>query len=214
MPSLILLALQEVLGSARFEKAVEDYAQTVLPAKRPGDFNQALMDLGSNLCVPRQPLCLACPVQNHCLAFKQGEQNNLPIRVKKAPLPHYEICVAVIQLDGNVLISQREQKGLLAGLWEFPGGKLEQADNSLEDCLKREVLEKTGREITIAEKIGAFKHAYTHFKITVHAWQASLASAPRLSLPENLRWVLAADLPAYPMGKVARRISDQVFGKR
>lgn len=208
-----ILALQETLGSAGFEKVVEDYAQTVLPPERPGDFNQALMDLGSNLCLPRQPVCLACPAQNHCLAFRQGVQNDLPIRVKKAPLPHYEVCVAVIQLDGKVLLSQREQSGMLGGLWEFPGGKLEQADNSLEDCLKRENLEKTGLEITIIEKIGVFKHAYTHFKITVHAWHAKQLTASPMGLRHNLRWVSPTDLPEYPMGKVARRISDQVFGK-
>ena len=203
-----ILALQEALGTSGFEKAVEDHAQTVLSPDRPGDFNQALMDLGSNLCLPRQPLCLACPVQSYCLAFRQGVQNKLPIRNKKSPLPHYEVCAAVIQFGGKVLLSQREQKGLLAGLWEFPGGKLEQEDTSLEDCLKREVMQKTGMEITVAEKIGVFEHAYTHFKITVHAWQALLLSTPTIGLPENLRWVLISDLPTYPMGKVARLVAD------
>ncbi len=205
-----ILSLQEALGSARFEQVVEDYAQTVLPSERSGDFNQALMDLGANLCLPRQPLCLACPVQDYCLAFKQGVQNDLPVRVQKVPVPHYEVCVAVITLDGKILLSQRQQTGMLAGLWEFPGGKLEPGDNNLEDCLKREILEKTGMEVTIGEKIGVFKHAYTHFKITVHAWHVQpLATAP-VNLPENLRWVSPADLPAFPMGKVARLISNQV----
>ena len=206
-----ILALQEALGSTSFEKAVEDYAQSVLPLELPGDFNQALMDLGSNVCLPRQPLCLACPVQDHCLAFKQGKQNDLPIRVKKASVPHYEVCVAVILLDGNVLLSQREQKGLLAGLWEFPGGKYEQVDNSLEHCLKREVLEKTGLEIAVGEKIGIFKHAYTHFKIIVHAWHAKLLSDQLLMIPENYGWVSPDNLTDYPMGKVARKISDNII---
>lgn len=205
-----ILALQEALGSARFEKTIQKHAQAVLPTDRPGDFNQALMDLGSDLCLPRQPLCLACPVQNYCLAFSQGVQNDLPNRIKKAPVPHHEVCVAVIQFDGKVLLNQREQKGLLAGLWEFPGGKLEQSDNSLQDCVKRELLEKSGLEIAITEEIGVFKHAYTHYKITVHAWQASMLSSPPLVLPENLHWVPTADLPAYPMGKVARLVADRI----
>ena len=205
-----ILALQEPLGSSHFEKAIQDYAQSVLPPERTGDFNQALMDLGSNVCLPRQPLCLACPVRDYCLAFRQGRQNNLPIRVKKAPVPHYEVSVAVIELDKKILLSQRDQKGMLAGLWEFSGGKLEATDGSLEECLSREVFEKTGLQISPEEKIGIFKHAYTHFKITVHAWHVLLHSVPQTSLPENMRWVSPEELPAYPMGKVARLISDQI----
>jgi len=205
-----ILALKEPYGSSNFETIIEDYAQTTLPSDRPGDFNQALMDLGSNLCLPRQPLCLACPVHKYCLAFQQGIQNDLPVRIKKAPLPHYEVCVAVIQLEGEILLYQRGESGMLAGLWEFPGGKLEQSDNGLEGCLRREVLGKTGVEISVGEKIGIFKHAYTHFRISVHAWQAKPNSSPLPELPENCRWVLPADLPDYPMGKVARKISDHL----
>jgi len=205
-----ILALKEPFGSSHLDKIIEDYAQTIIPHDRPGDFNQALMDIGSNLCLPRQPLCLACPVQEYCLAFQQGIQNDLPVRIKKAPLPHYEVCAAVIRMDNKILLCQRGESGMLAGLWEFPGGKLEQSDNSLEGCLRREVLGKTGLEISIGEKIGIFQHAYTHFRITVHAWQAKPNSLPLSELPENRRWVLSDDLPEYPMGKVARKISDHI----
>ena len=208
-----VLALQEAPGSTRFEKPVEDYAHIVLPAGRPGAFNQALMDLGSSLCLPRQPLCLACPVKDHCLAFEQGLQNDLPIRLKKTPVPHLEVCVGVIQSDGKVMLNQRAEGGMLAGLWEFPGGKYEQGDKSLEECLTREVHQKTGLEISVGEKISVFKHAYTHFKISVHAWKVELLSSPPLLLPENFRWVAPADLHSYPMGKVARKICNQVFDR-
>jgi A/G-specific adenine glycosylase len=80
----------------------------------------------------------------------------------------------------------------------------------LEDCLRREVLGKTGLEISVGEKIGIFKHAYTHFRITVHAWQAKPNSLPLSEVPENCRWVLRDDLADYPMGKVARKISDHL----
>ncbi|MEL7626807.1 MAG: A/G-specific adenine glycosylase [Anaerolineaceae bacterium] len=205
-----ILALQDPFGSASFEKTIADYAQSVLPQDRAGDFNQALMDLGSLVCLPRQPLCPACPVGKFCLAFQQGIQVNLPVRVKKAPVPYYEVCVAVIQRDGKVLLRQRDSSGVLAGLWEFPGGKVEQTDESLLDCLNREVFEKTGLKIAVDEKIGVFDHAYTHFKISVHAWQASPFSSP-LTIRENLLWVSVAYLKNYPMGKVARVISNKIF---
>ncbi len=207
-----VLALIEPYGSVRFEKVVGDHAQTVLPPDRPGDFNQALMDLGANVCLSRQPLCKACPVMEHCLGFQSSIQNELPVRIKKAPVPHYQVCVAVIQSHGKILLCKRGSSGVLAGLWEFPGGKCEQKDNSLEDCLVREVLEKTRLEISPDGKIGVFKHAYTHFKITVHAWHAKLLPGQLPEVPENYCWVSPPDLADYPMGKVARKISDSIAG--
>lgn len=209
-----ILALQEPYGSVRFDKTINDYAQIVLPPDRPGDFNQALMDLGSNVCLPRQPLCQACPVKYYCLALKQGIQNDLPVRIKKAAIPHYDVCVAVIISDGKTLLGQRQETGLLAGLWEFPGGKVEAANVSLEESLVREVYEKTGLEITVGEKIGIFKHAYTHFKITVHAWHAKPLSNQQLLVSAGFRWVSPDELADYPMGKVARKISDQISGNK
>lgn len=206
-----MLALQEPLGSASFEKQVRDHAQYVLPADRPGDFNQALMDLSSTICLARKPLCQVCPVSGYCLAFQIGNQNQLPIRNKKAALPHYQVCAAIIRSHGRVLLHQRGSGGVLAGLWEFPGGKLEQADDSLEDCLVREVLGKTGFQIAPVREIGVFNHAYTHFKITVYAWHANLLSPSSFDLPENLRWVPTEELANYPMGKVARKISDLIM---
>lgn len=203
-----LLNLSQPFGSVLFKATIQDYAQSILPPERPGDFNQALMDLGATICTPRQPNCPACPVNEFCLAFQNGNQNNLPVRIKKPPLPHFKVCVAVIQAEGKVLLRQRAQTEMLAGLWEYPGGKLTPADTSPEACLKREVLQKTAVEVSIGQKIGVFKHAYTHFKIAVNAWYALPLSAPPLELPANLRWVTPAELPNYPMGKVARMISN------
>jgi A/G-specific adenine glycosylase len=113
----------------------------------------------------------------------------------------------------KVMLNQRAEGGILAGLWEFPGGKYEQVDISLEECLIREVHQKTGLEISVGEKISVFKHAYTHFKISVHAWKVELLSSPPLLLPENFRWVAPSDLHSYPMGKVARKICNKVFDR-
>ena len=206
-----MLNLEVPYGSSLFEKTINDYAQSVLSQERPGDFTQALMDLGSEVCTPSQPRCNVCPVSEYCLGYKLGKQNQLPVRVKKAPLPHYDVCVAVLEHNDKILLRQRGAQGLLANLWEFPGGKLE-PNESLEDCLKRELLEKTGLAITVGAKSGVYKHAYTHFKITVHAWHAKPAKPP-IILRENLRWVPPEELPAYPMGKVTRRISENIQSK-
>lgn len=205
-----VLALQEPLGTAILNKTITAHAQSVLPHKRAGDFNQALMDLGSMICLPIQPACSRCPLQPFCKAFELGEQETLPRVLKKAPIPHYDVCVAVIWHDGRILLVQRGQKGMLARLWEYPGGKVNPYDTEKEKCLQDVLLQKTGIHITPTEIIGTFKHAYTHFRISVHAWHAEPVLPLSLRLPANLRWVLPEDLPDYPMGKVARRISDQI----
>lgn len=208
-----LLALNEALGTPGFENKVNSYAQEMIPQNRPGDYTQALMDLGSAICLPQNPNCKACPIAIHCKAFEQEKQNQLPVIIAKSPVPHYEVCVAVFLLNGKVLLSQREAKGLLAGLWEFPGGKRETSDQCLEDCLMRELKIKTGcdlPDINKQDKMGVFRHAYTHYKISVHAWRIVLSDEPTQDFPANLRWVDLADLPNYPMGKVARLIANKL----
>src|SRR5690606_29750126 len=116
-------------------------AEEWLPAERPGDYNQALMELGRTVCKPRSPLCADCPLQAHCLAFQRNTQAERPVKKKKAATPHYDVTAGIIwNSTGDVLIAQRPAEGLLGGLWEFPGGKQEQGE-TLPECLRRELRE-------------------------------------------------------------------------
>ena len=92
--------------------------------KLPGDFNQAMMELGANVCTPRAPACEVCPVSKFCFAFERGTQSQRPVRKPKKAVPHYEIVVAAIKKNGRYLLGKRPPEGLLGGLWEFPGGKV------------------------------------------------------------------------------------------
>lgn len=209
-----ILGQTQPIGTSKFEKEIFDYARSLLPPGRAGDFTQALMDLGATICLPQDPLCERCPLAFHCTARKQGNQNDLPVVPKKAPLPHYDVAAAAILWQDRVLLSRRDPDGVLAGLWEFPGGKLKPTDPSPEAGLARVLQAKTnltGSDWKITGKIGCFPHAYTHFKITVHAWRAELIRQPEDELAPNLRWVPLADLPSFPMGKVARLISQKIF---
>ena len=93
------------------------------------------MDLGSAICTPQNPACLLCPLAEFCQARALGVQEQRPILPEKARVPHYTVTAAVIRRDGQVLIAQRPRGGLLGGLWEFPGGKLEEGE-SLAECLR------------------------------------------------------------------------------
>jgi A/G-specific adenine glycosylase len=124
--------------------------------------------------------------------------------------PHYTVTAAVLQRGKDVLIARRPEKGLLGGLWEFPGGKVETGE-SLPEGLRREICEELGVEITVGEALGIYRHAFTHFKITLHAFHCTLlAGEPRPLQASDLRWVAPAELGSYPMGKVDRQIANQL----
>lgn len=176
---------------------------------RPGDYLEGLMDLGATVCLPAAPRCGACPWTESCAAKARGVQTARPVVLKKAPVPAYLVAAAVIaDSDGRVLLTRRPKNGLLGGLWEFPGGKTEDGE-SLEDCVRREIREELAVEFTPIRPFGVYRHAYTHFKITLHAFVGTIPadSKPKALSADALDWAAPEQLNAYPMGKVDRLIA-------
>lgn len=191
------------------ERILWGLARETLPAGRAGDYNQALMDLGSSICTPRAPACLICPLSALCEARELGVQAARPVLEARPPVPHYLVTAAVIVRDGQVLIARRPENGLLGGLWEFPGGKTE-AGESLEACLVREIREELGAEIQIEAPFGVYRHAYTHFKVTLHAFCCRLSGGePQALHASAIQWIAPSALGAFPMGKIDRQIAQR-----
>jgi A/G-specific adenine glycosylase len=142
-----------------------------------------------------------------CLAFQRGTQRERPVLERKPEIPHYLVTAAIIHREGRMLIARRPENGLLGGLWEFPGGKLQEGED-LPACLRREIDEELGVRIDVGEEFGIYRHAYTHFRVTLHAFCCTLREGePRPIQPSDLSWVDVAELSAYPMGKIDRQIS-------
>jgi A/G-specific adenine glycosylase len=195
------------------ERRLWGWARENLPEGQAGDYNQAWMDLGASICTPQRPACLVCPLANLCQAHQLGVEVQRPILPEKAPVPQLTVTAAVIARDGCVLIARRPQEGLLGGLWEFPGGKLE-AGESLEACLAREIREELGCQVGVGAELGVYHHAYTHFKVTLHAFACQLmAGEPQALQHSALAWAEPARLGDYPMGKIDRRIARQLDGE-
>ncbi len=187
-------------------------AEASLPAGNAGDYNQALMELGSQVCKPVNPDCESCPLASLCLVRQMGLQAERPVLKGREKTPHYVVTAAVIRRNGTVLIAQRPEDGLLGGMWEFPGGKLE-AGEDLRSCLVREIREELGARVEVGALMGTYRHAYTHFRVTLHAFECSLSPAGQ-ALRKNgvadIRWVRPESLSDFPMGKIDRQISDRL----
>ena len=184
-------------------------AGELVPQQRAGDFNQALMELGQKVCLPANPNCAVCPVAAHCLARERNTQHERPVRPPRKRTPHYDVAAGVIyREDGKFLIAQRPLEGLLGGLWEFPGGKQENGE-SLEAALKREIDEELGVEIRPNHLITSVKHAFTHFRITLHAFHATFVAGTIQHLGvRDHAWVTLDELDRYAFGKADRKVIE------
>lgn len=179
------------------KKQLWELAETLVHTKHPGDFNEAMMELGATVCTPQNPMCLLCPLQKQCCALKTGCQHELPLRQKQKRLPHYTIVVGIVFRDDKVLIDKRKQNALLGGLWEFPGGK-KKKDETFKEAVAREVKEETGIEVNAGKRLCIVKHTYSHFKITLHAYLCEYKNGAAKPLGcDAVKWISLQDLDKY-----------------
>ncbi|MFN3928812.1 MAG: A/G-specific adenine glycosylase [Thermoflexus sp.] len=205
-----LAAVEEDPRRPAGRRRLQALAEQLLPPGRAGDFNQALMDLGATLCTPKAPRCSECPVRMFCAAFRQGKPEAFPVRAPRRRLPHYDVTAGIIQDGDRVLIAQRPPQGMLGGLWEFPGGKVEPGED-LEDCLKRELQEELGIEVEVEEQVMTIRHTYTHMRITLHVFRCRwIGGTPQPIGCADVRWVPIAELERYPFPNTDRKIVERL----
>jgi A/G-specific adenine glycosylase len=208
-----LTDLQDDVTLSATRKAVWKLAESLVPTERPGDYNQALMELGRKVCRPAQPLCHQCPVANICQARSAGTQLDRPVRPPRKRTPHVAVTAGVIWRGDKVLIAQRPLKGMLGGLWEFPGGKQNEGE-SLAECLKREIREELGIEIDVGAKAMTIDHAYTHFRITLHVFTCCYQSGePKAIEVADLAWVSLDALDDYAFPATDQQIIGWLKGQ-
>ena len=192
------------LADGRHDKAISARLEELIARRSPGNFNQAIMELGAIVCRSRSPLCPICPVQTFCAAFAKGEQELIP-QPKKVSYRQIAAVVGIIEDGGRVLIQQRPDTGLLAGLWEFPGGKIRRGEGRIR-ALSREIQEETGTEISEPRFFMTVDHSYTQYQVTLHAFRCSLKTGSQPIGRAHLKWVRRRDLRKYPFPSGSAKI--------
>jgi A/G-specific adenine glycosylase len=183
-------------------------AESLLAKGHAGDYNQAVMELGATICTPKTPNCTHCPLVKSCEAFQVGEHESLPIKAKKKPRPHHTLGAGIVWKQNRVLIIQRPQNGLLGGLWEFPAGT-QQTNETLQEACIRGVHETLGISIQIQDRFHTIKHAFTHFSITIHAFQCQYTKGKTQALScDTFAWVSLVQLSDYAFSRTSRKLAD------
>ena len=176
-------------------------SEALVPFHQARDFNQAFMDLGAIVCIPKVPNCVVCPWDRFCKSYNLGVQNQRPMTEPKAPIPHKIIGVAVIwntDQNNTILIDRRKPEGLLGGMWEFPGGKVESGE-TIPECIEREIQEELGIKIAVDEFLMTIDHAYSHFKVTLNVYHCRHSSGiPQTIECDEIKWVTLSELNEYP----------------
>ena len=179
-------------------------SKEMLPNGRAREFNQALMEFGALICIPKNPRCKICPVTDFCLSLKKNMVHKRPILTKASQTVFIEMATGIIYHNGRIFIQKRKPKGVWANLWEFPGGRLEPGETP-EMALIREYAEETQLQIGKLKKITTVKHSYTIYRVTLHCYFCSLADDsfdPVLNTAQEYRLVKPEDLSnyAFPAG--------------
>jgi len=184
------------ISDSKQDKILLSFIQPYLPEEGMGQFNQALMELGAMVCTPKNPVCLTCPITDFCAAYKFGEQEVIPLPKKKSS-QKIEAVVGIIRKADKFLIQKRPSSGLLADLWEFPGGK-RQPEETLIEALKREIKEETGMDVIAADHMITVDHAYTDYKVKLHAFECVVSHDPDKVKYHRSKWVTLKEMEQYP----------------
>jgi len=206
-----IFAIRKDPRDAVVQERLWGLAEELLPERNVGDFNQAMMELGATVCLPRTPSCSVCPVREYCRAHRLGLQNRLPVRIEGRAIPHNDVAVALIQNGRSLMIGPRPERGLLAGLWSFP--EMDSPNPTTSRGIEREVEIRFGLRSKLLRPLEPVTHTFSHKRITYHSFLFNCVSPPK-HLPEPWQWIPAEKIKDYPLPTATRKILDQITTDR
>jgi A/G-specific adenine glycosylase len=200
-----LLGIRQLVTSGPVVKRLWKEARSLVRGPRPGDLNQAVMELGATLCTPRNPRCGVCPLRGRCVAHRRGETDSIPVRPRRRPVPRIQSVAAWLPRKGKILAVRRPPGGLLGGLWEFPGGALEDGEPPTSG-LKRILGERLGLTVKRAQRLGEIEHQFTHRRLRLHVFRCDTPMGRvRLDGFDAHRWLPPGRLGELAQGALTRK---------
>jgi len=179
---------------------VRKFLEKIQDKNNPGDFNQALMDLGSNICQSQSVNCRVCPINDFCKAFLSLNPIDYPAPTKSKTVPTIKVSTCIVRKQKKLLILQRPIDTMLGGLWEFPGGKI-QNNESREKAVIREVMEETNLVINAPDYLGQIKHQYSHFKVSISLFLSDVNDTSSFKTNQNYKWTTRKQLDKLALPK-------------
>jgi A/G-specific adenine glycosylase len=205
------LGIREDVRGPRGAAALWEAAAQLVQGPEPGALNQGLMELGATLCSVRAPRCLVCPLQEGCIARRDGDAGSLPRKSPRAKRRTMRAVAALVRRGPRVLAVRRPPGGLLGGLWELPGGAVKRGE-APEDALRRAIKEQTGLELLRMAGAGAVEHSFTHRHLRLRLFHCD--SSPGRLRPGELEacWVAPVDFQRLPQGALTRKALERLLG--
>lgn len=196
---------------------IADTARELLPPGHAREYNQALMELGALVC-RKKPLCERCPVTEHCDAFRLGVQHERPVTGTRATSIRIRMATGVLVHEGRIYLQRRMPDDIWGGLWEFPGGVVEDGEEP-DAALVREFAEETGFSINDVEPVASLRHAYTRYQVRLSCYLCGLATAshavahaPTLTAATAHVWVRPHQLADYALPSPMRTLVTRLAG--
>ena len=196
------------------QKILWTFSESLLPQERAGDFNQALMELGSEICQPKSPVCKSCPVINFCPTFAGGLQQEIPASSKK--MAYESVHEAVVLISKRVGASEKflvrlcQEGERWSGLWDFPRFRIQ--DPSPAQQLRQEIAELYGIQADVEPTETRLKHAVTKYRITLDVYRCDSFSGRLRKNGSQMKWATAAEIESLPMSITGRKIAKKCCG--
>ncbi len=235
-----LLGFRDDPRSTAGQRVLWSFAEKLVPTKSPGEFNQALMDLGATVCTPTDPRCDACPVAACCRALAEQAQAEIPVPARRAEITETREAYVAIESEGRYLIYRRPEGQRWAGMWDFPrfelpsrltgerGGvsppvvrdrsnaRRHRGADAAPLAKAREFLERTiavefGPRVTIIERLAQFKHSVTRYRITLDCWRAEASGDNSLTTTHPTVWIAPSEFARYPFSTTGRQLAEMLL---
>ena len=202
----IMSRLYMIPAKKQTMKNYKEYAENYIDPQNPGDSIQALMDIGREICKPKLPICIQCPLKFCCKSYKKNLVELYPHQGAAKIIPEYNVVVGIIWKHNKFIISKRYKDKLLGDLWELPGGKIKNHETKLE-CLKREIKEELDIAISSEKEIGSIKHQYSHMKLNITLFHCEYDQGEAKPLAsQEIRWIDYSEINLFAFPRATHKL--------